>query len=298
MSQVSQNIPNAESRQTILPILVLYNCTLENSATYRTFLAAAKNAALDTALIAVYDNSPVRQVSPVEESHLLAYQHDSSNSYLAAAYNWALEIAASRGFSWLLLLNHDSSLPSTFMASLADAAQFYDLDPLVAAIVPFAMDGHAMISPKRVCFGRLAPLPSPAPEVAECEVTAIASGTAIKVPWLRSIGGFSPLYPFDFIDYWLFRQLYVQGKKVALSGSVIEHDLSVSDYRNKISQSRYRSILTAEALFIMTEKSRLELPVYVIRLLLRAVKQLILYRRPELVAMTCNMAVKIAFSRM
>jgi hypothetical protein len=134
--------------------------------------------------------------------------------------------------------------------------------------------------------------------VAECEVTAIASGTAIKVPWLRSIGGFSPLYPFDFIDYWLFRQLYVQGKKVALSGSVIEHDLSVSDYRNKISQSRYRSILTAEALFIMTEKSRLELPVYVIRLLLRAVKQLILYRRPELVAMTCNMAVKIAFSRM
>ena len=160
MSQVSQNIPHAESRQTTFPFW--FSTTARwKTLHYRTFLAAAKNAALDPALIAVYDNSPVRQVSPVEESHLLAYQHDPSNSYLAAAYNWALEIAASRGFSWLPLLNHDSSLPSTFMASLAGAAQLYDLDSSVAAIVPFAMDGHAMISPQRVCFGRQAPLPSP-----------------------------------------------------------------------------------------------------------------------------------------
>jgi hypothetical protein len=278
--------------------MVLYNCTLENSATYRTFVAAAKHAAFDPTLIAVYDNSPVRQLSPVEESHLVAYQHDPSNSLLAAAYNWALEIAASRGFSWLLLLDYDSSLPSTFMAALAGVAQFYDLDSSVAAIVPFATDGHIMISPKRVCFGRLAPLPSSAPELAEYEVTAIASGTALRVSWMRLAGGFSPLYPFDFIDHWLFRKLYENGKKVALSGSVIEHDLSVCDYRNKISQSRYLSILTAEAFFIMTEKRRLELPVYVIRLLLRAVKQLILYRRPKLVAITCSMAVKVAVSRM
>jgi GT2 family glycosyltransferase len=298
LNQASPSSSPVNSSPTILPIVVLYNCTLENAVTYQTFLAAAKHAALDPALIAVYDNSPIRQVSPAEELHLLAYKHDPSNGLLAAAYNWALEIAGSRGFSWLLLLNHDSGLLPDFMLSLAGVAQSYELDPSVVAIVPFAMDRNRMISPKRVRFGRLAPLPASTPAVTECEIMAIAAGTAIKVSFLRSLGGFSLDYPFDFIDHWLFRKIYAQGKKVALSGSVIEHDLAASDYRNKISPSRYHSVLTSEVRFITTEKRWLELPVYLIRLMLRAVKQLIVYRRPELVAITCNMAVKIAAGRM
>ena len=298
LNQASPSSSPVNSSPTILPIVVLYNCTLENAVTYQTFLAAAKHAALDPALIAVYDNSPIRQVSPAEELHLLAYKHDPSNGLLAAAYNWALEIADSRGFSWLLLLNHDSGLLPDFMVSLAGVAQSYELDPSVVAIVPFAMDRDRMISPKRVRFGRLAPLPASTPAVTECEIMAIAAGTAIKVSFLRSLGGFSLDYPFDFIDHWLFRKIYARGKKVALSGSVIEHDLAASDYRNKISTSRYHSILTSEVRFITTEKRWLELPVYLIRLMLRAVKQLIVYRRPELVAITCNMAVKIAAGRM
>ncbi len=297
MSQVSQKIPHVESRQTILPILVLYNCALENSATYRTFLAASKNAALDPALIAVYDNSPVRQVREDEESHLLAYKHDPSNGALAAAYNWALAMAVARGFSWLLLLDQDSCLPSTFMALLAKAAQFYGLDQSVAAIVPFAMDGHAMISPKRVCFGLLTPLPKPAPIVAEFEVMAINSGAAIKVSFLRILGGFNPAYRLDCLDHWLFRQIYAQGKRVALSCSVLEHDLSASDYRNQVSLTRYRSILSAEVLFITTQKFRLEIPVYVLRLMLRALKQLAIYRRPKLAALTFAMVVAIIARR-
>ena len=298
LNQASPSSFPVTSSPTILPIVVLYNCTLENAVTYQTFLAAAKYAGLDPALIAVYDNSPVRQVSPAEELQLLAYKHDPSNGLLAAAYNWALEIAGSRGFSWLLLLNHDSGLLPDFMVSLTGVTQSYELDPSVVAIVPFAMDGNRMISPKRVRFGRLAPLPASTPAVTECEIMAIAAGTAIKVSFLRSLGGFSLEYPFDFIDHWLFRKIYAQGKRVALSGSVIGHDLAGGDYRNKISPFRYRSILTSEVRFITTEKRWLELPVYLIRLMLRAVKQLTVYRRPELVAITCNMAVKIATGRM
>jgi GT2 family glycosyltransferase len=298
LDQASQSSSPASSLPTILPIVVLYNCTLENAVTYQTFLVAAKHAALDPSLIAVYDNSPIRQVSPAEELHLLAYKHDPSNGLLAAAYNWALEIAGSRGFSWLLLLNHDSALPPEFMASLAGAAQSYELDPSVVAIVPFAMDRNRMISPKRVRFGRLAQLPASTPVVTEYEITAIAAGTAIKASFLRSLGGFSLDYPFDFIDHWLFRKIYAQRKKVALSGSVIEHDLAAGDYRNKISPSRYHSILTSEVRFITTEKRWLERPVYLIRLMLRAVKQLIVSRRPELVAITCNRVVEIAAGRM
>jgi hypothetical protein len=93
MSQVTLNIPHAVPRQTILPILVLYNCALENSETYRKFIASAHNASHDPSLIAVYDNSPLRQVSWAKETHLFAYKHDPRNSGMTAAYNRALGIA-------------------------------------------------------------------------------------------------------------------------------------------------------------------------------------------------------------
>src|ERR1039458_2344128 len=140
MSQVSLNVSHTAPSQTILPILVLYNCTLANSATYRTFLAAANNAALDPALIAVYDNSQFRQVSLAEETHLFAYKHDPSNGGIAAAYNWALDIANSQSFSWLLLLDQDTSLPVTFLAFLSDAVRLYNTNESIAAIVPRATD--------------------------------------------------------------------------------------------------------------------------------------------------------------
>lgn len=290
-------ISHTAPSQRILSILVLYNCALETSETYRTFIASAHNASHDPALIAVYDNSPLRQVSVAEESNLFAYRHDPANSGLAAAYNWALEIAQSHGFSWMLLLDQDSQLPSTFLASLVGAVELYDTKQSVAAIVPFVKDGLAEISPRRVRFGRLAPLSRQSPPLSECEVTAINSGAAIRVSFVQSLGGFNPDYRLDCLDHWLFRQLYAQGKRVALSGSVIEHDLSVSDYRNQVNLARYRGILSAEVLFVTTQKHRREIPVYMIRLMLRAVKQLVIYRRPKLSAITCAMVVAMIARR-
>jgi GT2 family glycosyltransferase len=298
MSQVTLNIPHAVPRQTILPILVLYNCALETSETYRTFIASAHNALLDPSLIAVYDNSQLRQVSLAEETHLFAYKHDPSNGGVAAAYNWTLDIAKSHGFSWLLLLDQDTSLPVTFLAVLGNAIRLYNPNKSVAAIVPRANDRGVAISPKRVCFGRLAPLPKLAPLVAEYEVMAINSGTAVRVPFMALLGGFNSAYWLDSLDNWMFRKIYGHGKRVAISGSVLEHNLAVSDYRrNKVSLIRYRSILSAEAMFVTTEKRRVEIPVYVIRLVLRVVKQLAIYRRPKLAALTCAMVVSIIVSR-
>ena len=278
-----------EPQRIILPILVLYNMRLSHSATYQTFVASSCHGGLDQNFIAVYDNGPTPQVNPAEESHLFAYKHDPDNSGIAAAYNWALEIAHSHGFLWLLLLDQDTRLPPPFLASLLGLADLHATNQSVAAIVPYVTDKGAMISPRRVCFARLGPLPEPSPAVAESEVTAINSGAAIKVSFVRSLGGFNLAYRLDCLDHWLFRQLYARGKRVAISGSVLEHKLSVSDYRNQVSLTRYRSILSAEALFVTTEKRRPEIPMYVIRLMLRAVKQLVVYRRPELAALTCAM---------
>jgi GT2 family glycosyltransferase len=276
----------SRTRQALLPIIVLFNCTLSDSMTFQTFIASSRHALIDPALIAVYDNSPIRQVSVAEEANLFAYRHDPANSGLAAAYNWAMEIAKLHGISWLLLLDQDSQLPSTFMASLIDAMELYDTNKSVAAIVPFVKNGLADISPMRVRFGRLSPLPKQSPSLAKCEVTAINSGAAIRVSFIQSLGGFNLNYRLDCLDHWLFRQLFAQGKRVALSRSVLEHYLSVSDYRNQVSLTRYRSIISAEALFVKTEKPFFERLLYVIRLAVRAVKQLVVYRMPEIAKIT------------
>ena len=210
--QIPRETRQMPSQRTVLPILVLYNNTLPASATYQTLVASS--ASLNPPLIAVYDNSPVRQVGATEQAHLFAYKHDSTNSGLAAAYNWALHIAQLYGFSWLLLLDQDTRLPHSFLECLLDAVDLYDTDQSVAAIVPFVKDGLAEISPRRVRFGRLAPLPRQSPPLAECEVTAINSGAAIRVSFVQSLGGFNPNYRLDCLDHWLFRQLYAQGKKL------------------------------------------------------------------------------------
>jgi GT2 family glycosyltransferase len=281
------------SRQMILPILVLYNVTLESSTTFQTFITSARYGGLDPTLIAVYDNSPVSHVNSGEEAHLFAYKHDPSNGGIAAAYNWALGIARSHGYSWLLLLDQDSSLPITFQAFVSEAVRLYSTNNSVVAIVPRVTDRGGAISPKRVRFGRLAPLPEPGPQVADYEVAAINSGTVVKVSFVESLGGFNQAYWLDCLDHWLFRQIYAHGKKVALSASVLEHNLAGSDYRNQISLVRYESILSAEELFVTTEKRRAEILVYIIRLMARALKQLVIYRRPELAELTCTKVIKM-----
>jgi GT2 family glycosyltransferase len=204
-----------------------------------------------------------------------------------------LEIAKSHGFSWLLLLDQDSQLPSIFLASLVDVMELYDTNESVAAIVPFVKDGLAEISPLRVRFGRLAPLPKESPSLAECEVTAINSGAAIRVSFIQSLGGFNPNYRLDCLDHWLFRQIYAQRKRVALSSSILEHNLSVSDYRHRVSIERYRSILASEAAFITTYKSRAEVPVYLLRLLVRSIRMFIIGRQ-DIARLTISMILAIS----
>jgi GT2 family glycosyltransferase len=288
MTQTLLDPRRTKSQRVVLPILVLYNCRLEDSATYQTFVASSLHGGMDPVLLAIYDNSEIQQLKSSEQALFLAYKHDSTNGGLAAAYNWALDIAELHGFQWLLLLDQDTRLPSTFLECLLGVVNSYDTNQSIAAIVPFVKAGFAEISPRRVRFGRLELLPKQPPSVTKYEVTAINSGAAIRISFVQSLGGFNPDYRLDYLDHWLFRQLYAQGKRVALIDSVLKHSLSVSDYRNQVSLSRYRSVLSSELLFMRTEKPRIEIPVYVFRLLLRSVKQLVIYRRPDLAALTSS----------
>jgi GT2 family glycosyltransferase len=294
MEQFLTETGRTELQRILLPILVLYNTKLCNSVAYQSYIASARHSLLDPALIAVYDNSPIRQVNPGEESLLFAYKHDPSNSGIAAAYNWALDLAQSHGFPWLLLLDQDSILPTEFLKSTLIQINLHRQDEDAVAIVPVIRSGGSIVSPMRVGFGRLRLLPDSSFGIQSKEIMAINSGTVIRCDFVRFIGGFSRAYWLDYLDHWLFRRIYESGNKAVVSKCCLGHKLSVQDYRNNISTARYRSILNGEAAFITTHKSHLEIFLYLLRLLCRIIKQLFVFRKPQMAAITATMFRRIA----
>jgi GT2 family glycosyltransferase len=276
----------------ILPILVLYNCNLAGSSTYNSFVASAHDGSLDPDAIAIYDNSRHSQLGAQATDRLLAYKHDPGNGGIAAAYNWVLDLAGSYGSRWLLLLDQDSVLPPTFLQSTLSQVEKYEGSPEVVAIVPVVRSGGRAVSPKRVGFCGLRPLPASAAGKQDAEIMAINSGAVIRCDFLRGIGGFNPAYWLDYLDHWLFRQVYATGNTVAVSECILEHQLSVQHHGSSITAMRYENILAAEAAFLTTYKPKLELPCYLLRLLYRSLKMTI-HRRPDIALLTAAKMLQI-----
>jgi GT2 family glycosyltransferase len=276
----------------MLPILVLYDRKLDESTTYNSLVASSRDGGLDPLAVAIYDNSRQSQLSAGAADLLLEYKHDPGNGGIVAAYNWALDLAGAHGYRWLLLLDQDTVLPRTFLQSTLSLVKQYEEDPEVVAIVPVVRSGGCTVSPKRVAFCGLRPLPASTSGSQQAETMAINSGAAIRCDFLRAIGGFNPAYWLDYLDHWLFRQVYATGKTVAVSECVLEHQLSVQDYRNSISTVRYQSMLAGEAAFITTYKPKLELPCYLLRLFFRSLKMTI-QRRPDIALLTAAKMLQI-----
>ena len=274
---------------------MLYNTRLCHSATYQTFVASSRHSSLDPELIAVYDNSPIPQVNPLEETHLLAYKHDPDNSGLAAAYNWALEIAESHGFSWLLLLDQDTSLPLEFLGTSLMRIRQDESHAPVAALVPVVRSGGVVVSPLRVGLFGPRSLPPSKSGIQNIEIMAINSGAIVRCAFLRMIGGFNRAYWLDYLDHWLFHRIYVSGRRVSVSQCLLDHNLSVQDYVHGVSAARYRSILSGEARFMATCKSRIEVPVYLLRLLFRSIRMFIL-GRSDIARLTISMILAISIN--
>src|SRR5688572_19070703 len=66
----------------------------------------------------IYDNSPAPMARPAAVLTNCDYVHDGSNGGTRAAYARGRELAQSRGFSWLILLDHDTTLSVTYFDEL------------------------------------------------------------------------------------------------------------------------------------------------------------------------------------
>lgn len=238
----------------ITMVVVLYKQKPEESKTFLTLKQTlfAKNEGLKDIELILYDNSPEKQAfSPLDYEGLhITYIHDSRNLGIATAYNHAWTKAKANGSQWLLLLDHDTELTDTYINQVVTLREFAKE---VAAIVPKINSENQMISP--VYSHSLRPLTEERPKAGlqEQPVMAINSGALIRIEFLNKIGGFNESFPLDYLDHWLFFEIYESGCKVWLLDVALDHELSVMDY-SRVSLKRYQSILDSEMSFYQNYK--------------------------------------------
>jgi GT2 family glycosyltransferase len=255
-------------------VVVLYKQKPEDSKTFLTLNRSliSQHNDLNNIELVLYDNSLEKYAfSPLEyEGIHISYVHDPRNLGIATAYNYALKKANQNGSQWLLLLDHDTELTDDYITEIFN---IYAYPKEVAAIVPKVTNDQTMISP--IYSHSLRPLTEDRPGngLQEQPVMAINSGSLIRVDFLNEVGGFNEEFALDYLDHWLFFEIYARGKKVWVLDVILEHELSVMDY-NRVSLNRYKSILESEGKFYKDYRTDL-LPAYQKQLFKRFLKQVL-----------------------
>ncbi|MDQ0231433.1 glycosyltransferase [Metabacillus malikii] len=266
-------------------VIVLYKVKVNDSKTIQSLsksLLTHKDLNNKIEFI-IYDNSPEKQeIDPnLFGDCKLIYVHDERNEGISTAYNYALTVANNTKSKWLLLLDHDTNLTNDYLDMIID---YNEADRHVAAIVPTIYSSGKKISP--VFSNTFKPLQDEQPGVGvqSDPVMAINSGSLIKVDFLNKISGFNREFPLDYLDHWLFYEVYKSGYFVNVLNVELEHDLSVMDYNN-VSFTRYRSILDSEYTFYKKYKKELY-PAYKKQLVKRLLKQFILVKNKKIALYT------------
>ncbi|KAA9022076.1 glycosyltransferase [Niallia endozanthoxylica] len=267
-------------------VVVFYKQDIKQSKTFSSLekVLLERKAILKNIDIILYDNSPEKQDFDVSQySGQIDYIHDPRNLGIATAYNYAWQRAEENGSEWLLLFDHDTKVTEEYIDQML---KNHDVKEEIVAVVPKIVTNGIMVSP--VYSHSLRPLQTerPVEGVQEKPVMAINSGSLLKVSFLNEIGGFNKEFPLDYLDHWLFHEIYDRDKKIRLLRVTLEHDLSVMDYSG-VSLNRYKSILDAEMKYYSKYKTELS-GEYRKQLVKRLAKQLLVVKNKRIALYTLS----------
>jgi GT2 family glycosyltransferase len=262
---------------------VVYKIHHEKSRTFTSLIQVLSDLKINELSIIIYDNSSKNQpfhggqYAPLS----IKYKHDERNLGISAAYNYALQEADKNGSEWLWLFDHDTHITTEF---IKEVMQLQILEEQFVAVVPRINSDSKMISP--VFSDNLRPLQAEKPKegIQVKPVMAINSGALIKVRFLNEIGGFNQEFPLDYLDHWLFHEIFSRGFKVWLLHASLEHELSVMDY-SRVSLERYKSILDSEINYYKNYKNELY-PAYRSQLAKRLLKQVLTVKNKKIAMYT------------
>ncbi|HZD75734.1 MAG TPA: hypothetical protein VE218_01935, partial [Acidobacteriaceae bacterium] len=211
-----------------------------------------------------------------------AYQAAAANRGLLGAYEAALDRMREEGCDWLLTLDQDTALPADFFSAIEPGLRAAEKDPRIGAIVPHLAEGARLLSPAYVGLCRTKPMPASFAGVPAREARAFNSAALLRAAALEEIGGFHPCFWLDHLDSWLHHQLYVQGWRMYVLDSVhLQHQLSLLNYRDRVSLPRLRNFLAAESAYFDLYGSPLAGAAHTLQLAGRLGKQMLRHEMRE-----------------
>lgn len=273
----------------LLAVIVLYKMQPRESAALRTLLTAKTGLRKveDNCQILLYDNSPGGcDPGPLPDG--VQYKAAEQNAGLSAAYNHALMIAERESCAWLLLLDQDTTLPSDYLFRIRNVVSMVAGDEKVAAIVPRMLDGGRPVSPACLKFWGVSYSAFNMDNTVRREIQATNSATLFRVRRLEEIGGFSPYFWLDYLDGYIFHQLYVRGLKVYVAWDIeVEHKLSLL-HEGELKPDRFHNILWAESAFWDLYGTAVQRLAFGVRLLGRIWRQRARGHNPAILQLTWN----------
>jgi GT2 family glycosyltransferase len=268
------SLPSATAVR-ILAVIVLYQSTPARSRSLESLQEAFARLSpgLVDLQILLYDNTPGGQ-DPGPLPAGIDYKADIQNSGLAAAYNYALELAHQGGFEWLLTLDQDTSLPADFLVKLCPAAAYAASLDSVAAIVPCLFGGGRAMSPwiRKWYWIRPTRIPEGFIGVAQGRVFAANSASTLRVSALQAIGGYDPRFYLWASDLVLYSCLHKSGFRIFVAGHIhVEHEASILDLKHRSTPQRYEDMLRADEAFFDEFTGRADRAVWLLMTLHRLV---------------------------
>jgi len=234
-----------------MAVLVVYERDLQQVNAWPWLVAAlnAKNrAGFKLEHVLVHDNSRNPRAQAAADNSSCSYVHDRSNGGTAAAYERAIGVATDRDMEWLLLVDQDTDLPQDFLDAAAASLAKLPSQGL-AALIPWVISQGEVVSPARVTLlGSIRPLRRGGVLGHIDGLTAVASGSLIRVAALRQVLPFPRELWLDYVDHWLFAQINLRGAGIAVFDAVLRHALSVVT-PTQLSRRRLNSILDGESYF-------------------------------------------------
>lgn len=178
---------------SILFVLVLYNCKLEDSKSYQTLLKNDKKLS-----IFIYDNSPQSQRITLPN---IIYVNNPSNPGLGVAYNTAAKYAKQNGFEWIFLLDQDTTFPKGILEEYEQSIVSYPDIYMFAP--PMRIGVKKFMSPVRLIW-KMGLLKSKVPHkeiISLHQYSPINSGLCISVNKFIEVGGYKPEVFLDYSDF-------------------------------------------------------------------------------------------------
>lgn len=225
---------NSPFNNQILYVIVIYNSELEDCPSYKSFLKELGGKDF----IFIWDNS--KEAHTINLNHsLFKYTHCPENLGVSEAYNQACHFALKNGFTFLLLLDQDTQLPSNSIDYYKQMAE--ELDDSKCAI-PKIYSGGQLISPFRIINlkpTKLSPKTIHKKELKSGSFSAINSGVLISAQAIKETGFFNSHLKLDWSDVDFFLRFKGQLKLMSLS---LKHQLSIHEKRSlstKLNRYRY-----------------------------------------------------------